>query len=115
MDIMQSTPVIDNRKTMPSFHPTHDGSVISTIRSRSPHTKSPSPPPTVEQVLDYRKPSLAHIAPALEKLGITSLDHLHAFADLNPETRDRVLKEDALKLGVTPMEWALLVDRLRFI
>ena len=48
----------------------------------------------------------------LTSLGITSEEHLRAMARLSPDTRDREVKDEALRLGVTVMEWAILVDRL---
>ncbi|KAF5311576.1 hypothetical protein D9611_009520 [Ephemerocybe angulata] len=109
-DIMQSTPVDSAVPTLPSFHPTKDGSVISTIRSTSSASSV-----TFEGVLSSCKPPLMHLSPVLEKLGITTVEHLRALGDLNPEIRDRELKDDALRQGVTAMEWAILVDRLRML
>jgi len=53
-----------------------------------------------------------HIAPLLQRLGIRRVDHLRAVARLTALTRDREVKEDALKLGITVMEWAILVDKI---
>jgi hypothetical protein len=105
--MMQSTP-IDDHVPIPSFVPTKDGSIISTIRSTSSASSL-----TFEHVLESCKTPLTHLTPVLAKLGITSLDHLRALGDLNPDIRDRELKDDALRLGITVMEWAILVDRLR--
>jgi hypothetical protein len=88
-----------------SFHPTQSGSTISTIKSAS----------TVafEQVLSSCEPPLLHISPALSNLGISTEGHLRAVARLTEETRDRVVREEALKQGVTVMEWAILLDKLQ--
>lgn len=90
---------------MTSFHPTQSGSTISTIKSAS----------TVafENVLTSCQPPLLHISPALAKLGIVNESHLRAIARLSEETRAREVKEEALKQGVTVMEWAILLDKLQ--
>lgn len=49
----------------------------------------------------------------LAKLGIVTEGHLRAVARLTEETRDREVKDEALKQGVTVMEWAILLDRLQ--
>jgi len=41
------------------------------------------------------------------------MEHLRAIARLSEETRDREIKEQALKRGVTVMEWAILLDKLQ--
>lgn len=108
--IQSSTPVDPHMQTLPSFHPTKDGSPISTIRSTTSASSH-----TFDKILNSCKPSLVHLVGPLEKLGITTVEHLQALGDLNPNIRDRELKDDALRLGVTVMEWAILVDRLRSI
>jgi len=77
------------------------------VRSRSWSTSS------VEGVLASCQPSLLHIAPILSNLGIRHQEHLRAFARLREETRDREMKEEMLKQGVTLLEWAILVDKLQ--
>ncbi|OCH91608.1 hypothetical protein OBBRIDRAFT_886830 [Obba rivulosa] len=67
---------------------------------------------SVELILSSCEPSLLHIAPALMELGIYRTEHLRAVARLSEETRNREVKEQALKKGVTVMEWAILLDRL---
>ncbi|KAI9058531.1 hypothetical protein FKP32DRAFT_1688861 [Trametes sanguinea] len=67
---------------------------------------------SVEAILASCDPSLLHIAPALEELGIKRVDHLRAVARLSEETRDREVKEQALKRGVTVVEWAIFLDKL---
>lgn len=32
---------------------------------------------------------------------------------LNEDTRDRIVRDEALRKGITVMEWAILLDRLR--
>ncbi|KAF8955957.1 hypothetical protein BDZ97DRAFT_1854189 [Flammula alnicola] len=99
----ESTP-IDNQPSQSLFHPTQSGSTISSIKSES----------TVqfEAILHSCEPSLLHIAPILRSLGIRRMEHLRAVARLTPTTRDREIKEDALRLGITVMEWAILVDKI---
>ena len=36
-----------------------------------------------------------------------------ALARMREETRDREVKEEALKKGVTIVEWAILIDKLQ--
>jgi len=79
----------------------------ASLRSRSSSTSS------VEEVLASCQPSLLHIAPVLSNLGIRHQEHLHALARLREETRDREMKEEMLKQGVTLLEWAILVDKLQ--
>ncbi|KAI0051436.1 hypothetical protein FA95DRAFT_276332 [Auriscalpium vulgare] len=67
----------------------------------------------VESVLASCQPSLLHIAPVLEELGVRRNEHLHALARMSDETRDREVKEEALRKGVTVVEWAILIDKLQ--
>jgi hypothetical protein len=59
------------------------------------------------------QPSLVHIAPVLNSLGVRQEDHFRAVAKLSEETRDREVREVALQKGVTVVEWAMLLDRIR--
>ena len=68
---------------------------------------------SVEIILSSCDPSLLHIAPILYELGIKRVDHLRAIARLSEETRDREVKEQALRRGVTVVEWAIFLDRLQ--
>ncbi|KAG1716066.1 hypothetical protein ID866_1092 [Astraeus odoratus] len=77
------------------------------VRTRSTSTTS------VEMVLASCQPSLLHIAPVLYGLGIKQREHLRALARLREETRDREMKEEMLKKGVTVLEWAILMDKLQ--
>ncbi|KAI0715667.1 hypothetical protein C8T65DRAFT_738525 [Cerioporus squamosus] len=86
-----------------SFRETQDGG--SSLRATS--TSS------VEIILSSCDPSLLHIAPVLYELGIKRVDHLRAVARLTEETRDREVKEQALKRGVTVVEWAIFLDKLQ--
>ncbi|TFK27571.1 hypothetical protein FA15DRAFT_701779 [Coprinopsis marcescibilis] len=106
---MEASTPINSRMPIPSFHPTRDGSLISTIKSSSSSGSAGG----LERILETCRPSLVRIKPALGKLGITHKDHLRALNELDPETRDRELKEEALRNGVTLMEWAILVNRLK--
>lgn len=38
---------------------------------------------------------------------------MKALARMREETRDREVKEEALKMGVTIVEWAILIDKLQ--
>ena len=38
---------------------------------------------------------------------------MRALGRMPAETRDREVREDALKQGVTVVEWAILIDRLK--
>ena len=99
----QSTP-IEKDLPNPPFHPTRSGSTISSIKSEA----------TIqfEAILASCEPSLVHIAPLLRRLGIRKVGHLKAIARLTPPTRDREVKEDAFRQGITVMEWAILVDKI---
>jgi len=99
----ESTPVEKELPRSP-FRPTQSGSTISSIRSASTLE--------LEDFLRACEPSLVHITPILKSLGIKSREHLKAVARLTPTTRDREVKEDALRLGITVMEWAIFVDRI---
>ena len=68
---------------------------------------------SVEMVLASCQPTLLHIAPVLASLGIRREEHLRALVRLREETRDREMKEEVLKKGVTLLEWAILMDRLQ--
>lgn len=99
----QSTPIEKDLPPFP-FHPTRSGSTISSIKSESTLQ--------LAAVLDSCEPSLVHIMPILQKLGIRKVGHLRAVANLTPNTRDREIREDALRMGVTVMEWAIFVDKI---
>jgi hypothetical protein len=88
------------------YHPTitRSGSTISRSRSDSAVR--------FEGVLQSCEPSLIHIASMLRSLGIRKLEHLKAVAKLTPQIRDREIKEDALRLGITIVEWAILLDKV---
>ncbi|KAI1790208.1 hypothetical protein LXA43DRAFT_525605 [Ganoderma leucocontextum] len=68
---------------------------------------------SVEIILSSCDPSLLHIAPILDDLGIKRVDHLRAIARLSDDTRDREVKEEALRRGVTVVEWAIFLDKLQ--
>jgi len=68
---------------------------------------------SVELILADCEPSLLHIAPILSELGIYKIEHLRAVNRLSEETRDKEVKEQALRRGVTVMEWAILLDKLQ--
>ncbi|KAH7928436.1 hypothetical protein BV22DRAFT_207810 [Leucogyrophana mollusca] len=68
---------------------------------------------SMEMILASCQPTLLHIAPVLASLGIRQEEHLRAMARLREETRDREVKEEVLKKGVSVLEWAILMDRLQ--
>jgi hypothetical protein len=89
----------------------------STSRSEKPASHSESSKSTsastLELVLSSCQPPLAHLAQTLENLGVRKEEHLRAITKMNDETRDREIKEEALKNGVTVVEWAIFLDKLR--
>ncbi|KAJ7273764.1 hypothetical protein C8J57DRAFT_248342 [Mycena rebaudengoi] len=88
------------------FHATKSsGSTISTIDLSSS--------PTLKDVLASCEPSLTHIAPVLQRVGIARVEHLRAVARLSEENRNREVREEVLRMGVTLVEWAILLDKLR--
>ncbi|KAI0304257.1 hypothetical protein B0F90DRAFT_1666797 [Multifurca ochricompacta] len=75
-----------------------------------------------------RVESLAHVAGSVKgkghrskesadlteaKLGVRRSEHMTALARMREETRDREVKEEALKKGITIVEWAILIDKLQ--
>ncbi|KAJ7194236.1 hypothetical protein GGX14DRAFT_476681 [Mycena pura] len=85
-----------------------NGSSISSI-----HFTPTVPIQTLEHVLVSCEPSLLHVAPILQRIGILRTEHLRAVGRLTEETRNKEVKEEVLKLGVTVVEWAILLDKLR--
>lgn len=81
-------------------------------------TSSPTPPiPSIhplslENILASTTPSLLHLHPTLQALGIHSPAHLKAIGRLSEETRDKEVRGEALRMGVTVVEWAILLDRV---
>ncbi|KAG1841920.1 hypothetical protein DFJ58DRAFT_807412 [Suillus subalutaceus] len=63
-------------------------------------------------VMGVRSTSTSSVEMVLA-LGIRREEHLRAFARLREETRDREMKEEVLKKGVTVLEWAILMDKLQ--
>lgn len=68
---------------------------------------------TLELLLASCQPSLLHLTEPLQDLGIQREEHLRALAKMHEETRDREVKEEALKRGVTVVEWAIFLDKLK--
>jgi len=85
---------------------------MNTMAPPTDGTKATSTSP-VELILASCEPSLLHIAPILSELGMQRMEHLRAIARLTEDTRNREVKEYALKRGVTVVEWAILLDKLR--
>lgn len=67
----------------------------------------------IEYVLASCQPSLLHLLPVLEELGMRRSEHMTALARMTEQTRDREVKEEALRKGVTIVEWAILIDKLQ--
>jgi hypothetical protein len=76
-------------------------------------TKVASGHEIIESVLASCQPSLLHLLPILEELGVRRSEHMTALARMREQTRDREVKEEALKKGVTVVEWAILIDKLQ--
>ena len=68
---------------------------------------------TLELLLASCKPSLLHLSEPLQELGIQREEHLRALAKMHEEIRDREVKEEVLKKGVTVVEWAIFLDKLK--
>ncbi|KAL0961224.1 hypothetical protein HGRIS_006191 [Hohenbuehelia grisea] len=97
---------------------THSSSLLRQNRSTSMSSDANAVPWTsaaAKDILASCEPSLLHISSILASLGITTEAHLRAVGRLSDETRDREVKEEALRQGVTVMEWAILVDRLQLL
>ncbi|KAJ7584573.1 hypothetical protein C8J56DRAFT_951373 [Mycena floridula] len=73
-----------------------------------PHNSTP-----LDDLLSTCFPSLLHLIPILSRLGIHDIDHLRAVAALTPVTRDREVREFALQYGMTVVEWAVFLDRIK--
>jgi hypothetical protein len=67
----------------------------------------------LDDFLSSFQPSLVHIASILTSLGIRHEDHFRAVVRLSEETRDREVRDVALQKGMTVVEWAMLLDRIR--
>jgi len=92
--------------------PIRKKSMLGTYSNDAPSLTRATSTSSVELILSSCEPSLLHITPVLADLGIHRLEHLRALGRLSEETRDREIKEQALKRGVTMVEWAILLDRL---
>ncbi|KAI0260232.1 hypothetical protein BC834DRAFT_973612 [Gloeopeniophorella convolvens] len=68
---------------------------------------------SLETVLGSCQPSLLHLLPVLEELGFRRPEHMTALIRMREETRDREVKEEALKKGITVVEWAIFIDKLQ--
>ncbi|KAF7310303.1 hypothetical protein MIND_00404400 [Mycena indigotica] len=102
---------------------TGNHSSISSIQLAPPKAKdslSPSPVapaspalPSLETVLRTCQPSLLHILPVLQAVGITTSENLRALALLTEEMRNREVRVEVLRMGVSLLEWAVLLDRVQ--
>ncbi|KAJ3806739.1 hypothetical protein F5876DRAFT_80385 [Lentinula aff. lateritia] len=86
-------------------HPSGSSSTISSMQVAST--------PALEALLSSCEPSLLYLAPVLVGLGIKTKEHMKAVGKLREETRNREVREEALKRGMTIMEWAILLDKLQ--
>lgn len=102
--LQESTPIRANMSPIPFRPRQSQGSTISSIKSDSAVR--------FVQLLESCQPSLLHIAPVLARLGIMKVEHLKAVAHLSEEMRDREVREEALRMGVTVVEWAVLLDKV---
>ncbi|KAI0036565.1 hypothetical protein K488DRAFT_82006 [Vararia minispora EC-137] len=98
-----------------SFTSTPSGSQPRSPRKHPLSSTGPPPElaPSLERVLASCEPPLTHLGPVLAALGVRQDEHLRALARMGAETRDREVREDALRAGVTVVEWAILIDRLK--
>ncbi|KAH9991259.1 hypothetical protein BJV77DRAFT_1159616 [Russula vinacea] len=69
------------------------------------------------QIESVLAPSLLHLLSILEELGVRvacgGSEHMTALVHMREQMRDRKVKEEALKKGVTAVEWAILFDKLQ--
>ncbi|KAJ4472961.1 hypothetical protein J3R30DRAFT_3707951 [Lentinula aciculospora] len=86
-------------------HPSESNLTISSMQVAST--------PALEALLSSCEPSLLYLAPVLVSLGIRTKEHMKAVGRLREETRNREVREEALKRGMTIMEWAILLDKLQ--
>ncbi|KAF8830839.1 hypothetical protein HHX47_DHR2000805 [Lentinula edodes] len=86
-------------------HPRGSSSTMSSMQVAST--------PALEALLSSCEPSLLYLAPVLVGLGIKTKEHMKAVGKLREETRNREVREEALKRGMTIMEWAILLDKLQ--
>ncbi|KAH9065252.1 hypothetical protein EDB87DRAFT_1043616 [Lactarius vividus] len=108
-----STPQKPQRRAPPSPSVAPKATEYSaSISEATSHTKVTSSA-QIESVLSSCQPSLLHLLPILEELGVRRSEHMTALARMREETRDREVKEEALKKGVTVVEWAILIDKLQ--
>lgn len=102
--LQESTPIRANMSPIPFRPRQSQGSTISSIKSDSAVR--------FVQLLESCQPSLLHIAPVLARLGILNVEHLKAVAHLSEEMRDREVREEAFRMGITVVEWAVLMDKV---
>lgn len=70
--------------------------------------------PSLRTILTSCAPSLIHLMPILYHLGIRNVDHFRALGRLSEETRDREVRDAAFREGITVVEWAILVDKMKY-
>jgi len=96
-----ASPVVSRKPTR--MQVTGGGSLSGTSSSAS----------TLELLLASCQPALLHLTEPLQELGIQREEHLRALAKMHEGIRDREVKEEALKKGVSVVEWAIFLDRLK--
>jgi len=120
--LLESTPQQSPRKvarTLPggSSRPTSPvlsrkpGRVQATGGGSASGTSSGSS--TLELLLASCQPPLLHLSELLQELGVQREEHLRALAKMHEGIRDREVKEEVLKRGVTVVEWAIFLDKLK--
>ncbi|EIN12908.1 hypothetical protein PUNSTDRAFT_141471 [Punctularia strigosozonata HHB-11173 SS5] len=77
------------------------------------HSAGEAATPSLETVLSGCSPSLLHTAPVLRDLGIRSVDHLRAIGRMENDLRNREVRREAFKRGLTVVDWAILLDVMK--
>ncbi|KAI9464947.1 hypothetical protein BJY52DRAFT_1392799 [Lactarius psammicola] len=108
-----STPQKAQRRAPVSPSLGHKGTEYSASVSEATSRTKVTSAAQIESVLSSCQPSLLHLLPILEELGVRRSEHMTALARMREETRDREVKEEALRKGVTVVEWAILIDKLQ--
>nr|GAT56831.1 predicted protein [Mycena chlorophos] len=118
---------LNSQSSISSIHlapPKAKDSLSSPVAPASPNGANVPPAPnnatnntsgnasSLESVLNSCQPSLLHIGPVLHLVGISRGEDLHALARLGEDTRNREVRSEVLRMGVSLLEWAVLLDRV---